>query len=331
MRECFAIERFVLVGDRGMITQTQIDVLQTHDGIEWITALRPEAIRQLLDDNALQMDLFDERNLFELTHPDFPGERLVACRNRELTKRRGEKRRSLLEATARELDKVCAMVARGRVKGKGEIGVRVGKVINKYKVAKHFILEIDTRRFAYSLDEDKIAAEAALDGLYVIRTSLDTPRISADEAVRSYKRLSSVERAFRSMKTMDLHIRPIRHRLETRVRAHIFLCMLAYYVQWHMVDAWRELLFCDEDQHAKTTRDPVAPATRSEAALTKVHTRTLDDGTEVHSFQTLLHHLSTIVRNHCKIPGADTPAFEITTTPNAKQQRAYDLLNTIAV
>ena len=235
VRERFAIERFVLVGDRGMISQKQVDALKTQEGIEWITALRPGAIRQLLDDNALQMDLFDERNLFELTHPDFPGERLVACRNRELAKRRGEKRRSLLEATARELDKVCAMVARGRLKGKDNIGVRVGKVINKYKVAKHFILEIEASRFAYSLDEDKIAAEAALDGLYVIRTSLDTQRISADDAVRSYKCLSSVERAFRSMKTMDLHVRPIRHRLETRVRAHIFVCMLAYYVQWHMV------------------------------------------------------------------------------------------------
>lgn len=333
VRETFDIERFVIVGDRGMITQKQIDSLQTQEGIEWITALRSDAIRQLIDNEALQIDLFDERNLFELSHPDFPGERLVACRNPQLAKRRGEKRRSLLEATAKELDKVCGMVERGRLKGEDKIGVRVGKVINKYKVAKHFILDIEANRFVHSLDEDQIAAEASLDGLYVIRTSLDKQHISAEDAVRNYKRLSNVERAFRSMKTMDLHVRPIHHRLEGRVRAHIFLCMLAYYVLWHMVDAWRELLFCDEDQDAKTTRDPVAPATRSPAALHKVHTRTLDDGTEAHSFQTLLHHLSTIVRNECKITdaAADAPHFEITTTPNAKQQRAYELLKTIAV
>jgi transposase len=333
VRKAFDIERFVIVGDRGMITQKQIDALQEQDGVEWITALRPDAIRTLLNDNVLQLGLFDERHLFELTHPDFPGERLVACRNPELTKRRGEKRRSLLEATAKELDKVRGMVERGRLKGKDKIGVRVGKVINNYKVAKHFIVEIEARRFAYTRDEDKIAAEAALDGLYVIRTSLDKQRISAEDAVRSYKQLSRVERAFRSIKTMDLLVRPIHHHLEGRVRAHIFLCMLAFYVHWHMVDAWRELLFCDEDQDAKATRDPVAPAKRSAAALHKVHTRTLDDGSEVHSFQTLLHHLSTIVRNSCKIPGADaaTPTFEVTTTPNAKQRRAYDLLETIAV
>lgn len=293
--------------------------------------MRPEAIRKLVDANALQMDLFDQRNLFELIHPDFPGERLVACRNPELAKRRSHKRRSLLAATAKELDKVCAMVAHGRLQGEDKIGVRVGKVINKYKVAKHFLLNIETKRFTYTIVEDNVAAEAALDGLYVIRTSLDAKRISADDAVRSYKKLSTVERAFRSMKTMDLHVRPIYHRLETRVRAHIFLCMLAYYVQWHMVAAWRELLFCDEDQHAKTTRDPVAPAQRSQSALHKAHTHTLDDGSDVHSFHTLLHHLSTMVRSVCKIPGTDAPAFEVSTTPNAKQHRAYELLKTISV
>lgn len=333
LRERFAIERFVLVGDRGMITQKQVDALHTLEGVEWISALRPGAIRRLLDDRALQMDLFDERNLFELSHPEFPGERLVACRNRELAKRRTHKRLGLIEATAKELDKVCAMVERGRLHGEDKIGLRVGKVINKYKVAKHFTLQIQARCFSYSLDQERIAAEAALDGLYVIRTSLDRQRISAAEAVRSYKQLSCVERAFRTMKTVALQIRPIRHHLEGRVRAHIFLCMLAYYVQWHMVEAWRELLFCDEDQEAKVSRDPVAPAKRSAPALHKVYTRTLDDGSEVHSFQTLLHHLSTIVRNTCTIPSADpgTPAFEIDTTPNAKQQRAYDLLKTIAV
>ena len=333
VQKTFAIDAFAIVGDRGMITQTQIDELQAKVGVDWITALRPEAIRKLLEDDSLQMDLFDERNLFELTHPDFPGERLLACRNPELARRRATKRRSLLEATAEELDKVCAMVERGRLQGMDKIGVRVGKVVNKYKMAKHILLEIEDDRFTYSLDEEKIAAEAALDGVYVIRTSLDTQRISDEDAVRSYKLLTQVERAFRSMKTMDLHVRPIHHRLEERVRTHIFLCMLAYYVQWHMVDAWRELLFVDEDQAAKKTRDPVLPAKRSAGALRKVHTRTLDDGTAVHSFQTLLSHLGTIVRNQCRIPGADkeTPPMEITTTPNAKQQRAYELLDTITM
>ena len=331
VRDQFALERFVLVGDRGMITQKQVDALRDIDGVDWIAALRPEAIDKLLDSGALQMALFDERNLFELTHPDFPGERLVACRNPDLAKRRAEKRRSLLEATAKELDKVRGMVKRGRLHGQDAIGVRVGKVVNKYKVAKHFDLDIHDDRFDFEIDGDKVAAEAAMDGIYVVRTSLSAQRMNADEAVRSYKLLSQVERAFRSLKTIDLQVRPIRHRLETRVRAHIFLCMLAYYVQWHMVEAWRPLLFCDEDQQGKAARDPVTPATRSEAALHKVHTRTLDDGTEVHSFRTLLKHLSAIVRNVCRVPGSgpDAPTFDVVTTPDAKQQRAYDLLETI--
>jgi transposase len=333
VRDEFDIEHFVMVGDRGMITQKQVDALRTQPGTDWITALRPDAIRQLIADRAVQMDLFDERNLFELTHADFPGERLVACRNPQLAMRRGNKRQNLIEATAKELDKVVGMVERGRLAGEDKIGVRVGKVVNKYKVAKHFLLNIKESSFSYTLDEEKIAAEAALDGLYVIRTSLEAQRISAEEAVRSYKQLSRVERAFRSMKTMDLLVRPIHHRLADRVRAHLFLCMLAYYVQWHLVAAWRELLFCDEDQGAKAERDPVAAATRSTEALKKVHTHMLADGTQAHSFRTLLHHLSTIVRNYCDIPGAlsNTPPIQITTTPNEMQQRAYDLIEQISV
>ena len=288
VRDQFGLERFVLVGDRGMITQKQVDALREVEGVDWIAALRPEAIKKLLDSGAVQMDLFDQRNLFELTHPDFPGERLVACRNPDLATRRAEKRKSLLEATAKELEKVRGMVERGRLQGKDAIGVRVGKVVDKYKVAKHFQLNIGERRFEFMVNEDAVAAEAALDGIYVIRTSLDQQRMNADDAVRSYKLLSQVERAFRSLKSIDLKVRPIRHRLENRVRAHIFLCMLAYYVQWHMVEAWRPLLFCDEDQAAKTSRDPVAPAERSEPALRKIHERRLDDGTEVHSFRTLI-------------------------------------------
>ena len=333
LQKTFAIRSFVIVGDRGMITQTQINALRGEDGVDWITALRPKAVRTLLADGALQMDLFDERNLFTLTHPNFAGERLVACRNPELARRRAVKRRSLLAATAKALDKVCGMVERGRLQGKDKIGVRVGKVVNQYKMAKHILLDIEDKRFTYALDEENIQAEAALDGVYVIRTSLDKERISDEDAVRSYKQLTYVERAFRSMKTMDLQVRPIHHRLEGRVRAHIFLCMLAYYVQWHMVDAWRELLFVDEDQAARATRDPVAPAQRSAGALRKAQVRVLEDGSPVHSFRTLLSDLGTIVRNQCRVPGADAnaPPLEITTTPNAQQKRAYELLDTITV
>jgi len=333
VRKEFRLDRFVLVGDRGMITQKQVDALRQLDGIDWVAALRPEAIRKLLEGGALQLGLFDERNLFELTHPDFPAERLVACRNPELAQRRAHKRTSLLEATAQELEKVRRMVERGRLRGQDHIGVRVGKVVNKYKVAKHFQLSIEDARFDFAIDRDKVAAEAALDGIYVIRTSLPEDRMSADDAVRSYKRLSQVERAFRSFKTMHLQLRPIHHRLEPRVRAHIFLCMLAYYVMWHMLQAWRPLLFCDEDLQAKATQDPVAPAERSESALHKVHSKTLDDGSEVHSFHTLLKQLSGIVRNVCRIPGAppDAPTFDVVTTPSAKQRRAYQLLEAIDV
>lgn len=333
VRERFGIEQLVMVGDRGMISQTQITALKTLDGVDWITALKTGAMRDLLAGGQIQMGLFDERNLFELTHPDYPGERLVACRNPELATRRTHTRQALLDATVKELDTVKGMVARGRLRGRDAIGVRVGKVVNKYKVAKHVRLEIHDDRFAFHIDEARVAAEAALDGLYVIRTSVPPERLDAAEAVRSYKRLSDVERAFRSLKTIDLKVRPIRHRLAERVRAHIFLCLLAYYVEWHMREAWRPLLFADEDQAAKQTRDPVAPAKRSAAALRKVHMKVLDDGTPVHSFSTLLKALSTIVRNVCRprSAGPEAPTFEIVTTPTPTQQRAFDLLKTVMV
>ena len=333
VKEDFGIETMAMVGDRGMITQKQIDEIKDIDGVDWITALKTGGIKKLVEGEAIQMELFDKRNFFELTHPDYPGERLVACLNPELRKLRAHKRQSLLDATSRELEKVQSMVKRGRLKGKGkdEIGVRIGKVVNKYKVAKHFVLDIRNGHFEFHIDEQKVKAEAALDGIYVIRTSLEEERSSAADTVRRYKKLVLVEQAYRSMKTIDLKTRPIRHRTEDRVRAHIFLCTLAYYVEWHMRDAWRELLFCDEDQEAKKTRHPVAPAKRSKTALKKVHTRVLDDGSEVHSFQTLLKLLSAVVRNLCRVPGAgrDAPTFEIVTTPSEKQQRAYDLLETI--
>ena len=217
--------------------------------------------------------------------------------------------------------------------GKGKIGVRVGRVLNKYKVGKHFKLNIRDDSFSFEIDDTKVAAEAAVDGIYVIRTSLAKQRMDTDDTVRSYKLLTQVERAFRSFKSMDLKVRPIRHRRENRVRAHIFLCMLAYYVQWYMMEAWRPLLFSDEDQQAKATRDPVAPAKRSEAALRKIQTKKLDDGSRDSSFRTLLGLLTNIVRNKCRRPeaGPDEPTFDVTTTPDSKQQRAYDLLKGITV
>ena len=330
--EDFGLNTVVLVGDRGMIGQKQVEELRDVKNMEWISALRTGAIRKLLEGGELQMGLFDERNLFELTHPDFPGERLIACRNPELAKLRAFKRESLLDATVGELQKIQAMVKRGRLKGKDKIGIRVGRVINKYKVAKHFDLKIVDGELEFRIRQDRVKAEAALDGIYVIRTSLSEEQISSDDAVRSYKLLTQVERAFRSFKTMDLKVRPIRHRLEDRVRAHIFLCMLAYYVQWHLQEAWRPLAFGDEDQEAKAVRDPVAPAQRSEAALRKVHGRILEDGTTVHSIRTLLANLSGIVRNECRRRDApdDEPAFPLTTTPSAIQRRALELVATIS-
>jgi hypothetical protein len=334
LREGFGIATLVLVGDRGMISQRAIDEeLSEIDGLAWITALKGERIRALVEGGELQLGLFDERNLFELSHADYPGERLIACRNAELKKLRAHKRESLLQATEKELEKVRAMVGRGRLRGGDQIGVRVGKVVNQYKVAKHFTLEIADDRFAFTRRAEQIVAEAALDGIYVIRTRLPAAQMSADDTVRSYKALADVERAFRSLKTIDLKVRPIHHRLADRVRSHIFLCMLAYYVEWHMREAWRPLLFADEDQEAKRTRDPVAPAKRSAAAEEKALTRRLPDGSRAHSFRTLLADLATIVRNTCRTPGAKaTPStFQLMTTPSPSQRRALDLIDAISV
>ena len=461
LRNEFGIKHFVLVGDRGMIMQKQINALKEFENVDWITALRTEAIRKLADEGDLQMDLFDERNLFEIeNHPDYEGERLVVCRNPVLAHHRAEKRKALLEATNKELKAVQLMVERGRLRGTeaihqqlkkavsskvsphvsfavrddgfevsfdekaiisgaiqstvtelhsvqrmaersrlrgkkaiGEridkilarrkvgghfqieiredgfnysideprvladalastytnldrirtkikyghlsgqdtIGVRVGKVIDKYKVGKHFILDIRDDSFSYALDEEKVRTEAELDGIYIVRTSVPKQLMDSDSTVRSYKSLTKVERAFRSMKTFDLMVRPIYHNLESRVRAHIFLCTLSYYVMWHIIEAWRPLLFCDEDQAAKELRDPVAPAARSKAAMKKVSSKQLDDGTVVHSFKTLMDVLGKIVRNICRRVDAppNEPTFTMVTPCNAKQQKAYDLLDSI--
>jgi len=327
----FALQSVILVGDRGMISQKQIDALQGQAGVQWISALKSGAIRKLVNAGCIQPDLFDERNLFELTHEDFPGERLVVCRNPQLAKLRTHKRRELLMATTEELQTVQRMVANGRLKDEAKIGVRVGRVLNKYKMAKHVRLQIETEHFTFEIDEQQVAEEAALDGLYIIRTCVPATELSSEEAVRHYKSLSQVEAAFRSLKSVDLQVRPIRHYSEDRVRAHLFLCMLAYYVKWHMSEAWRQLLFADEDQQRLSERDPVAPATRSEGALEKIASKCLNDGSPAHSFRTLLNELATLVRNTCrrKAAGADERYFELDTTPNTKQREALRLIDAI--
>lgn len=331
VRDEFGIERFVLVGDRGMISQRAIEQeLSALEGIAWITALKSGQIRSLVEAGSLQLGLFDERNLFEFTHPEYPGERLIACRNAELLKLRAHKRRSLIAATIKELEKVRGMVERGKLRGKDRIGVRVGTVVNKYKVHKHFDLRIGEKSFSYTLKEHSVAEEAALDGIYVIRTSLPTEQMDGAETVRRYKSLADVERAFRSLKTVDLKVRPIHHHLEDRVRSHILLCMLAYYVEWHLRQAWRPLLFADEDQEAKLSRDPVARAQRSAAAEEKARTHRIADGSPAHSFATLINELSNIVRNRCTAKGSSVP-FDLSTTPNTTQRRALDLAAAIKV
>ena len=331
LREDFGIEQLVMVGDRGMISNKAIAEMREADGIAWITALKSVSIRALVEQGHLQLDLFDERNLLELNSPDYPGERLVACRNPELAKLRTHKREELLAATAASLAKIKVRVDAGKLVGRDEIGLRVGKVINQYKVAKHFELAIDENTFTFARKHEGIKAEAALDGLYIIRSSVPPAQMDSADCVRNYKSLANVERAFRSLKTVDLKVRPIHHRTADRVRAHIFLCMLAYYVEWHMREAWAPLMFADTEQQAKATRDPVAPAKRSKAALAKAAHHTLDDGTPVHSFATLMGELAAIVSNTCRTPqvAPDAPTFEVLTTPNAKQQRALELLQQI--
>lgn len=468
VRDLFDIGEMVLVGDRGMITQKLIDErLKNIDGIDWITALKSGSIHKLVRNEQIQLDLFDHVNLFEVTVPEYPDERLVVCCNPELKKLRKWKRKKLIDATIEKLEAVRttieggklrgenriykrlenlvkkykvadhfsffarddgfevvidnkskaeetilkkflkeiqyveslvnrgklseeneirkridktiskfnlekwvsiqieqtainvhvkdraaaakvalervlqaiedvrSLVNRGKYGGQDEIGLRVGKVVNRHKVAKHFVLNIQDDGFEFHVDEKKVAEESRLDGLYVIRTSLPQKRLSAEDTVRGYKNLSKVERAFRSMKTVDLKVRPIRHRLEDRVKAHIFLCMLAFYVEWHMREAWSPLIFQDEDKEGKKAQDPIAPAKRSDAALEKVNSKQFEDGTKVNSFQTLLKTMSQIVRNECQLKNPDLDegesTFEIVTTPNEKQQAAYDLLRTIRV
>jgi transposase len=329
LKDEFGIDLVVFVGDRGMVTQTQIDKFIEQGGVEWISALKSGAIRRLRAEGTLQLGLFDEKNLFELSSKEFPGERLVACKNEDLAKRRAKKRQSMVDATKKELDQIQKRVMAGRLNGKSEIGLCVGRVINKYKMAKHFKLEIDTARFHYRVRQDRVDAEAALDGIYVIRTSVPTEVFSAEDTVRHYKKLTRVEKSFRSMKTVDLLVRPIFHYSEPRVRAHIFLCMLAYYVEWHLRQSWASLLFANEVD-TSATRDPVARATPSADTRKKAETKVNAENLPLHSFASLLEHLSSVVRNYCRYPGTTAnEIFVVTTTPNAVQARALDLLDAL--
>ena len=324
LQDRFGLAEVVLVGDRGMLTSARIESLRAH-GLDWISSLRAPAIRALAEAGTLQLGLFDERGLAEISSPEYPGERLVVCRNPLLAVERARKRAELLAATEAKLAPIVARVEAGRLRGADRIGLAVGRVIDRYKVAKHVALDIGEDRLVVTRRDEAIAAEAALDGLYVLRTSVAPERLEAPDVVRAYKRLSRVERAFRGFKAVDLAVRPIHHRTADRVRAHVFLCLLAYYVQWYLERAWAPLLFRDEER--PELADPVAPAVRSAAALTKAHTQRLPDGTPVHSFRSLLAELATLTRNRVVPVGApDEAAFEIVAIPTPLQARALSLL-----
>jgi transposase len=330
VRGKFALTRVVLVGDRGMLTQTQIDTLKQYPGLGWISALRSEAIRELIDKGTLERSLFDQVNLAEITSPDFPGERLMACYNPLLAEKRQQKRQRLLTATEENLQKLVAEVQR-RTKtplNAAAIGVKAGKVIGKHKMAKHFQLRIADGSFSWSRNAVSIASEEQLDGIYVIRTSETKTDFSAADCVRTYKSLSLVERAFRCLKGIDLLVRPIRHRVDPRVRAHLFLCMLAYYVEWHMRKALQSLLFADEElDEDRWQRDPVKPAEASASTKAKKKTQKTADGKPVHSFATLLAHLATRSRNtHQIVSDPSGATFQQTTEPSVLQAEALRLL-----
>ena len=330
LRKRFGLDHVVLVGDRGMLTQTQIDTLKEYPGLGWISALRSRAIRTLVNGGSLQMSLFDETNLAEIHAPEFSDERLVACYNPLLAEQRREKREKLLAATEKGLESIATEVAR-RTKtplDKGEIGKKVGKVLNRYKVGKHFAMMIEDGAFSFSRKQEAIRRESELDGIYVIRTSESNDRISAEDTVRSYKRLEQVERAIRCMKGIDLLVRPIHHRTEEHVRAHIFLCMLAYYVEYHMRRALAPLLFEDEElDERRMRRDPVKPAQPSASAKRKKTARLTPEGFAIHSFQTLLAELATRSHNRCRITSDPTgPSFYQLSEPTPLQKRAFGLL-----
>jgi Transposase DDE domain len=330
LKRRFCLQHVVLVGDRGMITAARIRDDLKPAGLDWITSLRAPQIQGLAEGGALQLSLFDERDLAEITSPDYPGERLVVCRNPDLARERARKREDLLAATERDLSRIAASVRRRHapLRGKAEIGLAVGALVDAHKVAKHFALSITDDSFTYSRKPESIAREARLDGLYVIRTSLPTAAMTSEEAVRAYKDLAHVEQAFRAMKSIDLQIRPVHHWIEPRVRAHVFLCMLGYYVEWHLRDAWAPILFADHDRAAAQEQraSPVAAAEISDAAKRKRGTRRSDDGLPVSSFRDLLDHLATMTLNLVASSHAPNATITLTAKPTPLQDKALDLL-----
>jgi transposase len=322
LKSRFGLSRVVVVSDRGMVTKANLELLAETDGAGWITALKAPQIGKLVKDGALQPSLFDEINLAEITSPDYPGERLVVCRNPLVAADRARKREELLSATERGLAEISERVKRGTLTGADQIGLAVGPALKQYRVKKHFEVKITDTTFTYQRKSEQIEAEAALDGIYVLRTSVPDSELSAGEVVRSYKGLKVVEDAFRTFKGPELEIRPIHHRLEDRVRAHVFLCMLGYYLTWHLREAWAPLLFKDEQPPVQA--DPVAKASRSRSAQRKAQTKRTTTGERAHSYKTLLAELATLTRNTIRLPG--TPAtFHKLAQPTPIQAQALDL------
>ena len=331
LRERFGLKRLVLVGDRGMITSARIhEDFSADSGISWITALRAPSIQKLAAEGALQLSLFDTVDLAEIAHPDYPGERLVVCFNPVLSEERARKREDLLQATEKELEKIAAATRREQrpLRGKHSIGLRVGRVLGRFHMGKHYQIHIEEDGFRYQRKTKTIAREKKLDGIYVLRSNVPAESMPAPDVVRIYKQLSGVERAFRSLKTVDLRVRPIHHRLADRVRAHVFLCMLAYYVEWHMRNKLAPLLFDDHDKTAvQAQRESVVrPAKRSPAAKRKALTKHTSEGTPVHSFQTLLADLATLTINHVQPANKTVPAFDKLANPTPLHERAFALL-----
>jgi transposase len=327
LRARFGLDRVILVGDRGMLTSARIEQDLRSSGLDWITALRSVQIRSLVDSGFLQLSLFDRQDLAEISHPDYVGERLIACRNPLLAEERSRKRQELLAATEKRLEQIVVATQRKNrpLRGKEKIGIAIGKSLGRYKMSKHFQFTVTETSFTYERNLASIAAETALDGIYVLRTSVARQVLSAEQTVRNYKRLSVVERAFRSLKSVDLKVRPIHHHLANRVRAHVLLCMLAAYVEWHMKQALTPLLFTDEEPDAGEAlrSSVVAPALRSPAALEKIQSHRTIDGLAVHSFHSLLQDLATLTLNKVTAAGR---TLQMIATPTPMQRRAFELL-----
>ena len=325
VRERFGLTHLVMVGDRGMITSARIEALRELGGLGWLTALRAPQIKKLAEDQGpLQLSLFDEVNFCELTHPEYPGERLVACRNPLLALERARKREALLSSSEAAVAPIIARVKAGRLKGKEEIAFRLAKVLNKFKVEKHFSTEIAEDRLVVVRDEDSIKAEAALDGIYVLRTTIGSDELDAAGVISAYKDLAGVERDFRSMKVIDVELRPVHHRLEDRVRAHAFICMLSTYLTFHLRRSLAPLTFTDTEPPKRD--DPVAPASASKSARKKAAAKKNAQGQEVRAFRELLEHLGTLTRNRMRVASSPEVEFDLVATPTPTQRRVFELL-----